>query len=115
MLVYPSAIVRLAPSHSNRPFSAFVVPLAFWAMATVAPGKTRVSPWLPPLPSFSEPALTAVMPEWVLLPVRVSVPAPVLLRPPEPLITEAISASAFTLKPAMPGLAGRASVPPVSL
>ena len=23
------------------------------SMATVAPGKTRVSPWLPPLPSFS--------------------------------------------------------------
>ena len=40
------------------------------------------------LPIWSVPALTVAMPEYVLAPLRMSVPVPIFVKPPLPLRTE---------------------------
>jgi hypothetical protein len=46
-----------------------------------------IDPDVPPFPTLSVPVLIVVVPEWVLLPVRVRVPAPRFANEPIPLIT----------------------------
>src|SRR5260370_28457314 len=52
------------------------------------------------LPTVRVPELCVVVPEYVLLPVRTSVPVPAWVNPPDPLMTaETVSvAAAFTVK-----------------
>ncbi len=67
---------------------------------------------LPPLPSWSVPPLIVVVPLYVFEPIRVSVPEPVCVRLPLPLMTgKNVTASAW-LKRRLP-LSNRLAVLPI--
>jgi hypothetical protein len=77
-----------------RELVALAVPVVKLALATRAPLPTMTMPELPVVSvPFSEPfkasvpALTVVVPVWVLFPEIVSVPEPAFVRLPLPLIT----------------------------
>ena len=106
-LITPAKFVEslLKPVVSEAPLSVTVVPAtpvsepidSFVLSVRSAPAVPKTTaPWpdtpvpskiAAPPKSASEPALTVVVPVYVLMPWSVIVPAPTLVRPPVPLIT----------------------------